>query len=172
MVVNKLIFFFKFVDVSLFVFFLIILFGFGLWFIINGVWVELLIIVFFVLEQWKFFFYLFLIGQLFNIGLVFVLVFNKVRLRWFKEIVVIYVIIIVGVIFCVMLVFLWQMILLVGGDEYSVVLFIFVFLMSFCDCIFMVIFLLFMFLLKLNYMIGLYIGEGLSVFVFGMFVLG
>lgn len=64
------------------------------------------------------------------------------------------------------------MILLVGGDEYSVVLFIFVFLMSFCDCIFMVIFLLFMFLLKLNYMIGLYIGEGLSVFVFGMFVLG
>lgn len=50
MVVNKLILFFKFVDVSLFVFFLIILFGFGLWFIINGVWVELLIIVFFVLE--------------------------------------------------------------------------------------------------------------------------
>lgn len=67
MAVNKLISFFKSVDVSLPVFSLTILFGLGSWLTINGVWVELPTIVPFVPEQWKLSSYLSLIGQLSNI---------------------------------------------------------------------------------------------------------
>lgn len=172
MAVNKLISFFKSVDVSLPVFSLTILFGLGSWLTINGVWVELPTIVPFVPEQWKLSSYLSLIGQLSNIGPVFVLVLNKVRPRWLKETAVTYAIIIVGVTSCVMSAFLWQTTSLVGGDEHSVALFIFVFLMSLCDCTSTVIFLPFMSLLKPNYMTGLYIGEGLSALVPGMLALG
>lgn len=133
MAVNKLISFFKSVDVSLPVFSLTILFGLGSWLTINGVWVELPTIVPFVPEQWKLSSYLSLIGQLSNIGPVFVLVLNKARPRWLKETAVTYAIIIVGVTSCVMSAFLWQTTSLVGGDEHSVALFIFVFLMSLCD---------------------------------------
>lgn len=171
MAANRLLSFFTSADVSLPVFSLTILFGIGSWLTINGVWVELPSIVPVVPEQWNLPSYLSLICQLSNIGPIFVLVLNKVRTRWLQETVVTYVIIIVGVTSCVMSAFLWQTTSTVGGVEHSVPLFLFVFLMSLCDCTSTVIFLPFMSLFKPNYMTGLYIGEGLSALVPGMLAL-
>ncbi|XP_061189686.1 solute carrier family 52, riboflavin transporter, member 3-B-like [Saccostrea echinata] len=172
MAIDKVKSYFKSFDVNFPVFCLTILFGLGSWLTINGVWVELPTIVNFVPEQWKLSSYLSIIGQIANIGPTAVLILNKVRPKWLNETFVTYVIIIVGTASCISSAFLWQKTSAVGGEEHSVALFIFVFLLGLCDCTSTVIFLPFMALLKPDYMTGLYIGEGLSALVPAVIALG
>ncbi|XP_062607615.1 solute carrier family 52, riboflavin transporter, member 3-B-like [Saccostrea cucullata] len=172
MAIDKVTSYFKSFDVNFPVFCLTILFGLGSWLTINGVWVELPTIVNFVPEQWKLSSYLSIIGQIANIGPIAVLILNKARPKWLNETFVTYVIIIVGTASCILAAFLWQKTSTVGGQEHSVALFVFVFLLGLCDCTSTVIFLPFMALLKPDYMTGLYIGEGLSALVPAMIALG
>lgn len=172
MAIDRLKSFLKSFDVSFPVFSLTILFGLGSWLTINGVWVELPSIVLFVPEQWTLSSYLSIIAQASNIGPIAVLVLYKVRPNWLNETFVTYVIIIVGIASCVLSAFLWQTTSTLGGKKHSVALFIFVFLLSLCDCTSSVIFLPFMALLKPDYMTGLYIGEGLSALVPALLALG
>nr|XP_046252628.1 solute carrier family 52, riboflavin transporter, member 3-A [Scatophagus argus] len=146
-------------------------FGLGSWVAVNGLWVQLPLIVNTLPEGWELPSYLTVIIQLANLGPLLVTVMHKVCPGRLKEHFVIYPILSVGVLSCILLAFLWDKTTIVAGESHSTAFFILTFFLSLVDCTSSVTFLPFMMQLPAKYVTTYFIGEGLSGFIPGIVAL-
>ncbi|XP_060692142.1 solute carrier family 52, riboflavin transporter, member 3-A [Hemiscyllium ocellatum] len=147
-------------------------FGTGSWVAINGLWVELPLIVNVLPEGWDLPSYLTVIIQLANVGPLFVTLMHKFAPGKMKEIVAIYVIISIGILASLLMVFFWKETTLLVGTPHSTAFLTLTFFLSLVDCTSSVTFLPFMMRLPTKYMTTYFIGEGLSGFIPGLVALG
>ncbi|XP_060916244.1 riboflavin transporter 2 [Labrus mixtus] len=138
------------------------LFGMGSWVSINGLWVELPLIVPQIPEGWLLPSYLSVIIQMANVGPLFVTLMHRFRPGALNEIAVIYLIIGLGTVASFLLGFFWKETVVVGGVPRSVALLVLTFFLSAVDCTSSVTFLPFTMQLKPQYLTTYYIGEGVS----------
>ncbi|XP_055508221.1 solute carrier family 52, riboflavin transporter, member 3-A [Leucoraja erinacea] len=148
------------------------IFGMGSWIAINGLWVELPLIVNVLPEGWDLPSYLTIIIQLANVGPLSVTLMHKFAPGKLKEVVAIYVILSIGLLASLLLVFLWKETTLLAGQLHSTAFLILTFFLSLVDCTSSVTFLPFMMRLHTRYMTTYFIGEGLSGFVPGLVAIG
>nr|XP_019960252.1 PREDICTED: solute carrier family 52, riboflavin transporter, member 3-A-like [Paralichthys olivaceus]XP_019960253.1 PREDICTED: solute carrier family 52, riboflavin transporter, member 3-A-like [Paralichthys olivaceus] len=146
-------------------------FGLGSWVAVNGLWVELPLIVNSLPEGWDLPSYLTVIIQLANLGPLLVTLMHKLCPGRLKEHVVIYSILSLGVVSCILLAFFWDTTTVVAGESYSTAFFIITFFLSLVDCTSSVTFLPFMMQLPAKYITTYFIGEGLSGFIPGVVAL-
>ncbi|XP_067096330.1 solute carrier family 52, riboflavin transporter, member 3-A [Osmerus mordax] len=146
-------------------------FGLGSWLAINGLWVELPIIVTTLPEGWELPSYLTVIIQLANLGPLLVTLMHKLCPGRLKESVVIYTILCIGVLACFLLAFFWDVTTVVAGAQHSAAFFIITFFLALVDCTSSVTFLPFMMQLPAHYITTYFIGEGLSGFIPGLVAL-
>lgn len=90
------------------------LFGIGSWVAINGMWVELPLIVYEIPEGWYLPSYLTIIIQMANIGPLFITLMHRFRPGVLDERPVIYTIVAVGVVATFLMAFLWKHTLTLG----------------------------------------------------------
>ncbi|XP_048008744.1 solute carrier family 52, riboflavin transporter, member 3-B [Megalobrama amblycephala] len=147
---------------SLFTHVLACLFGIGSWVAINGMWVELPLIVNDIPEGWYLPSYLTIIIQMANIGPLFITLMHRFRPGVLDERPVIYTIVTVGVVATLLLAFLWNLKVTFADGEHSAALLSLSFLLSVVDCTSSVTFLPFMMRLQPQYLTTYFIGEGLS----------
>lgn len=140
-------------------------FGLGSWVAVNGLWVELPLIVNTLPEGWELPSYLTVIIQLANLGPLLVTLMHKLCPGRLKEKVVIYSILSIGIVSCVLLAFFWDKTTIVAGASRSTAFFIITFFLSLVDCTSSVTFLPFMMQLPAKYVTTYFIGEGLSGFI-------
>ncbi|XP_060948962.1 riboflavin transporter 2 [Limanda limanda] len=138
------------------------LFGMGAWVSINGLWVELPLIVPQIPEGWYLPSYLSILIQMANVGPLFVTLMHRFRPGALNETAVIYVIIGLGTVASFLLGFFWKETVVVAGASRSVALLVLTFFLAAVDCTSSVTFLPFMMRLKPQYLTTYYIGEGLS----------
>lgn len=138
------------------------LFGMGSWVSINGLWVELPLIVPHIPEGWYLPSYLSVLIQMANIGPLFVTLMHRFRPGALNETAVIYVIIALGTAATFLMAFFWRETVVVAGIPRSVALFALTFFLAAVDCTSSVTFLPFMMRLKPQYLTTYYIGEGVS----------
>ncbi|KAM7405137.1 hypothetical protein PAMP_012421 [Pampus punctatissimus] len=146
-------------------------FGLGSWVAVNGLWVELPLIVNTLPEGWELPSYLTVIIQLANLGPLLVTVMYKLCPGHLKEQVVIYLILSIGVLSCILLAFFWDKTTIVAGVSHSTAFFIITFFLSLVDCTSSVTFLPFMMQFPAKYVTTYFIGEGLSGFIPGIIAL-
>lgn len=146
-------------------------FGLGSWVAVNGLWVELPLIVNTLPEGWELPSYLTVIIQLANLGPLLVTLMHKLCPGRLKERVVIYSILSIGVLSCILLAFFWDRTTIVAGAPHSTAFFIITFFLSLVDCTSSVTFLPFMMQLPAKYITTYFIGEGLSGFIPGVVAL-
>ena len=144
---------------------LAIFFGISSWISINGLWVELPLLVDKLPEGWNLASYLSIIVQIANLGPISVAV-----LRWglkdkFNSSWIIVLLLILGSASSLMMVTFWHRTSIIGGVDHSTALFILVFFLSLVDCTSSVLFLPFMGIFKDIYLNSYLVGEGLSGFV-------
>lgn len=148
---------------------LICLFGTGSWVEINGIWVELPLLVSQSPQQWSLPSYLTVVIQLANIGPILYVIANKYVKRNGRKIVTeiptIYGILSVGVLASFLLAFLWDKTTLLGGRAYSTALIVLSFFLATVDCTSSLTFLPFMSYFPQKYMTAFYVGEGFSGFL-------
>ncbi|XP_059189515.1 solute carrier family 52, riboflavin transporter, member 3-A [Centropristis striata] len=147
-------------------------FGLGSWVAVNGLWVELPLIVNTLPEGWELPSYLTVIIQLANLGPLLVTLMHKLCPGRLNERVVIYSILCIGILSCVLLAFFWDKTTIVAGAPHSTAFFIITFFLSLVDCTSSVTFLPFMMQLPAKYITTYFIGEGLSGFIPGIVALG
>lgn len=138
------------------------LFGIGSWVAINGMWVELPLIVPEISEGWFLPSYLTVIIQMANVGPLFVTLMHRFKPGALDERPVIYGIVGLGVVATFLLAFLWKHSMMVGDAKHSVALLVLSFLLSVVDCTSSVTFLPFMMRLPPQYLTTYFAGEGLS----------
>ncbi|XP_068189954.1 riboflavin transporter 2 [Antennarius striatus] len=138
------------------------LFGMGSWISINGLWVELPLIVPQIPEGWYLPSYLSVLIQMANIGPLFVTLMHRFRPGVLNETAVIYTIIALGTVASFLLGFFWKETVIVAGVPRSVALLVLTFFLSAVDCTSSVTFLPFMMRLKPQFLTTYYIGEGVS----------
>ncbi|XP_069572835.1 riboflavin transporter 2 [Brachyistius frenatus] len=138
------------------------LFGMGSWVSINGLWVELPLIVPQIPEGWYLPSYLSVIIQTANVGPLAVTLMHRFRPGALNEPAVIYAIIGLGTVASVLLGFFWKETVVVAGVSRSVALLVLTFFLAIVDCTSSVTFLPFMMRLKPQYLTTYYIGEGVS----------
>lgn len=138
------------------------LFGMGSWVAINGMWVELPLVVPEIPEGWYLPSYLTVIIQMANVGPLFITLMHRFRPGSLDERPVIYAIVALGIIATFLLAFFWKHSVPVGGAEHSVALLVLSFLLSVVDCTSSVTFLPFMTRLRPQYLTTYFVGEGLS----------
>ncbi|KAE8292896.1 Solute carrier family 52, riboflavin transporter, member 3-A Riboflavin transporter 2-A [Larimichthys crocea] len=126
-------------------------FGLGSWVAVNGLWVELPLIVNTLPEGWELPSYLTVIIQLANLGPLLVTLMHKLCPGRLKEKVVIYSILSIGIVSCVLLAFFWDKTTIVAGASRSTAFFIITFFLSLVDCTSSVTFLPFMMQLPAKY---------------------
>ncbi|XP_074646341.1 solute carrier family 52, riboflavin transporter, member 3-B-like [Tubulanus polymorphus] len=148
--------------ISVAVYLLVGLFGIGSWLAINGLWVELPILVARLPEGWDLPSYLVVIIQLANIGPIAYAVANKFSNGKVGEVSVVYIIVTVGALACLLLAIFWDRVTLIGGVDHSTALLVLAFSLALVDCTSSVVFLPYMAVFKPEYMTALYIGEGFS----------
>ncbi|XP_036958726.1 solute carrier family 52, riboflavin transporter, member 3-A [Acanthopagrus latus] len=146
-------------------------FGLGSWVAVNGLWVELPLIVNTLPEGWELPSYLTVIIQLANLGPLLVTLMHKLCPGRLKEHLVIYSILSIGVVSCILLAFFWDKTTIVFGASHSTAFFIITFFLSLVDCTSSVTFLPFMMQLPAKYITTYFIGEGLSGFIPGVVAL-
>ncbi|XP_070695851.1 solute carrier family 52, riboflavin transporter, member 3-A [Pempheris klunzingeri] len=146
-------------------------FGLGSWVAVNGLWVELPLIVNTLPEGWELPSALTVIIQLANLGPLLVTLMHKLCPGRCKERAVIYSILSIGVISCILLAFFWDKTTIVAGASHSTAFFILTFFLSLVDCTSSVTFLPFMMQLPAKYITTYFIGEGLSGFIPGVVAL-
>lgn len=148
---------------------LICLFGAGSWIEINGIWVELPILVPESPQYWKLPSYLTVIIQIANIGpIIYVLSNRYIKYKGRKvvtEVPIICFVLSVGVIASFLLAFTWKETSFIDGKEYSTALIVLSFFLALVDCTSSVTFLPFMAFFPKQYMTIYYIGEGMSGFL-------
>ncbi|XP_062255571.1 riboflavin transporter 2-like [Platichthys flesus] len=138
------------------------LFGMGSWVAINGMWVELPLIVPGIPEGWYLPSYLTVLIQMANIGPLFITLMHRFRPGVLDERPVIYCIVGLGIIATFLLAFFWRHAVTIGGSLHSVPLLVLSFLLSVVDCTSSVTFLPFMMRLRPQYLTTYFAGEGLS----------
>lgn len=146
-------------------------FGLGSWVAVNGLWVELPLIVNTLPEGWELPSYLTVIIQLANLGPLLVTFMHKLYPGRLKEHIVIYSILSIGIVSCILLAFFWDKTTVVAGASRSTAFFIITFFLSLVDCTSSVTFLPFMMQLPAKYVTTYFIGEGLSGFIPGVIAL-
>ena len=149
-------------DVSWSVYLLVVLFGVGSWVAVNGIWVELPVLVQHAPEGWKLPSIFAVVIQIANIGPILHTVFNAFFPGKVRDKSVIYIILLFGIISCGLLGFLWKKTGYIRGKEYSVALICLVFCVALVACTSSVTFLPFMAVFKKEYMSALFVGGGLS----------
>ncbi|XP_062986024.1 riboflavin transporter 2-like [Elgaria multicarinata webbii] len=151
---------------------LVCLLGMGSWVAINGMWVELPLIVPSVPEGWLLPSCLTIIIQLANVGpLAFTLMHRFLPGR-LGEVGVIYTILCLGCLACVLLAFFWRETGMVGGSPRSLALLTLLFFLALVDCTSSVTFLPYMRRLRPQYLTTYFVGEGLSGLLPGLVALG
>ncbi|KAI8491075.1 hypothetical protein Bbelb_311160 [Branchiostoma belcheri] len=158
--------------ISVPVYLIVCLFGVGSWIAINGLWVELPIIVQHAPEGWSLPSYLAVIIQLANVGPIAVTLASVFAPRRVSPKAVIYAIVTVGTISCMLLPFFWKHTSFVGGADHSTALLTLTFLLAFVDCTSSVTFLPFMALFSGPYLTSFFIGEGMSGLLPSLVALG
>lgn len=138
------------------------LFGIGSWISINGLWVELPLIVPEVPEGWYLPSYLSVLIQMANIGPIFVTMMHRFRPGALNETAVIYAIIGLGTAASFLLGFFWKKTMVVASTPRSVALLVLTFFLSAVDCTSSVTFLPYMMRLKPHFLTTYYVGEGVS----------
>ncbi|XP_046875545.1 riboflavin transporter 2 [Hypomesus transpacificus] len=138
------------------------LFGMGSWVSINGLWVELPLLVPQIPEGWYLPSYLSVIIQLANVGPLFVTLMHRFRPGVLSETLVIYLILGLGAVASFLLVFFWAEVTVVGGVPRSLALLLLTFFLSLVDCTSSVTFLPFMMRFPSQYLTTYYVGEGMS----------
>ncbi|KAM8840846.1 riboflavin transporter 2 [Spinachia spinachia] len=138
------------------------LFGMGSWVSINGLWVELPLVVPQIPEGWYLPSYLSVLIQMANVGPLFVTLMHRFRPGALNEAAVIYAIVGLGTAASFLLAFFWRETAVVSGAPRSVALLVLTFFLATVDCTSSVTFLPFMMRLKAQYLTTYYIGEGLS----------
>lgn len=138
------------------------LFGMGSWVAINGMWVELPLVVPEIPEGWYLPSYLTVLIQMANIGPLFITLMHRFRPGALDERPVIYFIVGLGIIATFLLAFFWRHTVTIGGSLHSVPLLVLSFLLSMVDCTSSVTFLPFMMRLRPQYLTTYFAGEGLS----------
>ncbi|XP_035493978.2 solute carrier family 52, riboflavin transporter, member 3-B isoform X1 [Scophthalmus maximus] len=138
------------------------LFGMGSWVAINGMWVELPLVVPEIPEGWYLPSYLTVLIQMANVGPLFVTLMHRFRPGALDERPVIYGIVALGIVATFLLAFFWRHTVAIGGSLHSVPLLVLSFLLSVVDCTSSVTFLPFMMRLRPQYLTTYFAGEGLS----------
>ncbi|NXP48768.1 S52A3 protein, partial [Heliornis fulica] len=152
--------------------FLACAFGTGSWMAINGLWVELPLLVTVLPEQWDLPSYITIIIQMANVGPLFVTLMHRFRPGLLNEVAVIYVVVSVGIVACLLLTFLWNHNSLIAGRPHSTAFLILTFFLALVDCTSSVTFLPFMMQLQPQYLTTFFIGEGLSGLIPALIALG
>ena len=151
-----------FSNISVITYALCVVFGTGSWIAINGLWVELPIIVPEIPESWSLPSYLTVMIQLANIAPLAFTLGNKCFPRVVYEVPVIYISVLVGVISCALLAFFWKETSYIAGAERSTALLVLCFFLSMVDCTSSVAFIPYMAIFREVYMSPYFAGEGLS----------
>ncbi|CAO2578342.1 Solute carrier family 52, riboflavin transporter, member 3 [Lemmus lemmus] len=141
---------------------LVCVFGMGSWVAINGLWVELPLLVTELPEGWDLPSYLTVVIQLANIGPLLVTLLHRFQPGRLSEVPVIFLILCVGTAACILLAFLWKMTSWIQGGHHSVAFIVLTFFLALVDCTSSVTFLPFMSQLPTYYLTTFFIGEGLS----------
>ncbi|XP_052062981.1 solute carrier family 52, riboflavin transporter, member 3-B-like isoform X1 [Mytilus californianus] len=149
-------------NINIIVYVLVALFGIGSWVDINGLWVELPVMVPHLPEGWKLPSYLSVIIQMANIGPLLVTAMYVFCKSYMKERVAVYAVLGIGATSCLLLSFFWQETTYIAGGFHSTALLVLQFFLALTDCTTSVLFLPFMATFKAEYMTGYFIGEGLS----------
>ena len=149
-------------NVSFVTYLLVCAFGIGAWIAVNGLWVELAIIVQHIPEGWNLPSYLTVIIQMANIGPLLFVLGNKYYPKVIREVPVIYTMVAVGTVACALLGFVWKETSLVGGRSHSTALLVLAFFLATVDCTSSVTFLPYMAVFREVYMSPYFVGEGLS----------
>ncbi|GIY68524.1 solute carrier family 52, riboflavin transporter, member 3-B [Caerostris darwini] len=147
---------------NLLVDFLIVVFGVSSWVAVNGLWVELPVLVNELPESWKLASYIVITSQVANLGPI---LFSAARKIWSQkvlEIPIIHVSLGVVITACVLLSFFWDYTTFVLGKQHSTALLILAFFLSFVDCTSSLLYLPFIANFKEQYVISYLIGSGLS----------
>ncbi|KFQ20907.1 PREDICTED: solute carrier family 52, riboflavin transporter, member 3, partial [Merops nubicus] len=147
-------------------------FGMGSWVAINGLWVELPLLVTVLPEQWDLPSYITIIIQMANVGPIFITLMHRFRPGLLKEVAVIYVVVSVGVLACLLLAFLWEYTSPIAGRTHSTAFLLLTFFLALVDCTSSVTFLPFMMQLEPQYLTTFFIGEGLSGLIPAFIALG
>ncbi|KAK3085748.1 hypothetical protein FSP39_008119 [Pinctada imbricata] len=163
---------FKCGETNLLVYIIVILFGVGSWVAINGLWVELPVMVPHLNEGWTLPSYLSVIIQLANIGPLIVTLCNVFAPGKLKEKPVVYVITVIGAAACFLLAFFWKTSTYIAGAQRSTALLVLQFMLALVDCTSSVVFLPFMAIFKPQYMTAYFIGEGMSGLIPSVVALG
>ncbi|XP_034384953.1 riboflavin transporter 2-like [Cyclopterus lumpus] len=138
------------------------LFGMGSWVAINGMWVELPLVVPEIPEGWYLPSYLTVIIQMANIGPLVITLMHRFRPGVLNERLIIYSIVGLGIVATFLLAFFWRHTVTIEGSLHSVPLLVLSFLLSVVDCTSSVTFLPFMMQLRPQYLTTYFVGEGLS----------
>ncbi|XP_056015433.1 solute carrier family 52, riboflavin transporter, member 3-A-like isoform X4 [Ostrea edulis] len=164
---------FKCRNIDVIVYITVIIFGIGSWVDINGLWVELPVMITEGLpEGWNLPSYLSIIIQIANIGPLFVTIIHLCAPGKLSNKLVTYVILGVGSLACLFLAFYWKTTAYVAGENRSVVLLVLQFFLALVDCTTSVVFLPFMVKFKSEYMTAYFIGEGMSGMLPSLVALG
>ncbi|CAL4071478.1 unnamed protein product, partial [Meganyctiphanes norvegica] len=145
-------------------------FGISSWISINGLWVELPLLVANLPEGWSLPSYLVIIMQIGNLGpLIYTLV-SSITPR-ISPAKVIYVVLSIGCFTSILLPLLWQEKSVIGGNVHSTVLLVLVGMLSLTDCTSTVLFMPYMAVWRKLYLPAFLIGEGLSGLIPGLVAL-
>ncbi|XP_067652809.1 riboflavin transporter 2-like isoform X2 [Haliotis asinina] len=147
------------------VYILMIIFGVSAWVDLNGLWVELPIMVQELPEGWNLPSYIVVITQLANIGPV---VYGLLCSNRLSEKLVIFFIIGIGVLTCLLMVFFWSSTSIIAGAQRSTAMLSLNFIVALVDCTSTVVFFPFMAAFKSVYMVAYFSGEGLGSLLAGL----
>lgn len=141
---------------------LVCTFGMGSWVAINGLWVELPLLVTELPEGWNLPSYLTVIIQLANVGPLLFTLLHHFRPGHLSEVPVIFTVLGVGTVACILFAFLWNFTSWMLGGHHSITFMVLTFFLALVDCTSSVTFLPFMSRLPTHYLTTFFVGEGFS----------
>lgn len=158
--------------ISFLVYILVILFGISSWIAVNGVWVELPLLVEKLPEGWNLPSYISVIVGIANIGPAAYTVGHLLAPKIVNEKPVVCILLAIGTASCILMQIFWNRTTLIGGEEHGTAFIILQFFISLVDTTSSVVYLPFMMLFNPQYLTALYIGESLSGLLPALVALG
>lgn len=155
-------------DINVIVYLLVMTFAIASWIDINGVWVELPLLVEVLPEGWDLPSYLVMIIQIANVGPIAYTLASHFCSQRVKEWPVVYLIIAIGTVSCLLMSFFWDKTTFINGKEHSTPLLTLTAFLALVDCTSSVVFLPYMASFKPQYLTAFYVGEGLSGLIPGI----
>ena len=151
--------------------FLSVVFGIGAWISVNGLWVELPLLVQTLPEGWNLPSYMSIVIQIANVGPICYSILRFVAPNVAREAPSVYLLMVIGVLSSLLMALLWNVTGYVGGAEHSTGLLTLLFCLSLVDCTSSVLFMPFMARFRRIYLTSYLIGEGLSGLLPSLFAL-